>query len=61
MRRCVVCEARADGDFCPECRRSFDRWVRSKANDDTRIALVEWAAARARTAMRQRVRRAINP
>ena len=44
---CIVCGARVvvRGDLCHKCCMSYDR---ARKKDNTTIALIRWAAARAR-------------
>lgn len=55
MYPCLVCEGptKTAGDMCPACCRSYDRM---NQKDSTMYALIDWAAKRARAALRKRLR-----
>ena len=55
--RCVVCrESAMRGFLCAGCARSYDRWNATATGD--MIAIIEWAAGRARRAEAKRARKA---
>jgi hypothetical protein len=55
--KCSICECPREGSACSMCRACTRSYDRARARDDgTVMAALEWAARRARWALRKRLR-----